>query len=220
MGAISLGFLSLPITIIWIAGVANAINWFDGLDGLAAGVGGLSALILAVTAILQGHYEIASLAFALCGATLGFLRFNLPPAKLFMGDGGSYLIGFNLAALGALGFMNTQTMTSTLVPFLILGVPVIDMTLVMTSRIAQRKSPLYPDRRHLHHRLLAIGATKMFATGYIWALSSWVGCLAIVISNPAWGWSCLITVSLILLVMTFNLRQVIRAMKLKAFYQS
>ena len=207
-GAVSVGILSLPITILWVSGVANAINWFDGLDGLAAGVGTFSAIILAVTAGLQGHLDISFLALALAGSTLGFLKFNLPPAKLYMGDGGSYLIGYYLATLCVMGLMGTSTMSYALAPFLILGVPIIDMTTVMASRIARGKSPLYPDRRHLHHRLLNEGCSKMFSTGYIWVLSSWVGSLAILITNPTWGSICLGVMSLILAGMTIHLLQV------------
>jgi UDP-GlcNAc:undecaprenyl-phosphate/decaprenyl-phosphate GlcNAc-1-phosphate transferase len=220
LGATSTGILSLPITIIWIAGIANAINWLDGLDGLAAGVGTLSAIILAITAGFQGQYESTYLALALGGSTLGFLIFNLPPAKLYMGDGGSYLIGFTLAGISALGLMDTQTMTSTLAPLLILGVPVVDMILVMASRIARGKSPLYPDRRHLHHRLLNAGCSKMFSTGYIWALSSWVASLAVLISNPAWGGICFSSLSIIFFVMSIMLSSKSKEKQREASYQS
>ena len=207
IGAVSVGFLSLPITVIWVSGVANAINWLDGLDGLAAGVGAFGALILAGTAAFHGQYAVTFLSLSLCGALIAFLRFNLPPAKIYMGDGGSYLIGYYLATLCVLGLFATQSMSSSLAPFFILGIPIVDMTAVMAARILNGKSPLYPDRRHLHHRLLHEGCSKMFSTGFIWALSSWVGSLALVIANPMWGGICFSMVSVILVGMTIQLAQ-------------
>ncbi|HEY9828259.1 MAG TPA: MraY family glycosyltransferase [Stenomitos sp.] len=188
MGAIATGFLSLPITLVWLAGTANAINWLDGLDGLAGGVGALSALLLAIVAWQQGDVAATCLALTLMGATLAFLRFNLPPAKLFMGDGGSYFIGFMLAAISAISTMQIPTFTSALLPFIVLGVPLCDMTLVMLNRVRKGKSPLYPDRSHLHHRLLDSGCTPLFATGCIWACSGWVGSWAIALAGTPWGW--------------------------------
>lgn len=210
-GAVSTGLLSLPITLVWLAGTANAINWFDGLDGLAAGVGTLGALLLAFTAWQQGNFEAVCLALALAGATIGFLKFNLPPAKLFMGDGGSYLIGFTLAAISAIGTMQTPTFSSAMLPFVILGVPLVDMTLVMLNRVRKGKSPLYPDRSHFHHRLLDSGCSPMFATGFIWACSGWVGSWAIAIEGTPGSWVAVIGSSIPFTVMSYALVRIVKA---------
>ncbi|MCM1981594.1 glycosyltransferase family 4 protein [Lyngbya confervoides] len=219
-GAVSVGWLSLPITILWIAGTANALNWFDGLDGLAGGVGGLCALMLAITAMLQGQWVTAAMALTLSGAALGFLRYNFPPAKIFMGDGGSYLIGFTLAALCAHGLMGTPRLMGAIAPFFILGIPLLDMTLVMIARISNGKSPLYPDRRHLHHRLLARGCSPLMTTGYIWALSVWTGSWSLVITRPSLGWLCLGATSLVLGAMTLFLLRISRKDKLQTSYSA
>lgn len=209
-GAVSTGLLSLPITLIWLAGTANALNWFDGLDGLAAGTGTLGALLLAFVAWHQGNFAAVCLALALAGATIGFLKFNLPPAKLFMGDGGSYLIGFTLAAISAIGTMQTPSFRSAILPFVILGVPLVDMTLVMLNRVRQGKSPLYPDRSHFHHRLLDNGCPPMFTTGFIWACSGWVGSWAIAIVGAPWSWVAIVGSSIPFAAMSYGLIRIVK----------
>ncbi|MDY7020123.1 MAG: MraY family glycosyltransferase [Cyanobacteriota bacterium] len=178
-GLLPLGFLSLPITIIWLAGVVNAINWMDGLDGLASGISGISASMILVICLFMNQPAAALIAAALTGATLGFLRYNFNPAQLFMGDGGSYFIGFTLASLAVIGFMKTPDFNLVFLPFLILAVPILDMCIVIIARLADGKSPFYPDRRHLHHRLLDRGLSQRLTVLFIYTLTLWVGCLAL-----------------------------------------
>lgn len=177
-GLIPLGFLSLPITVIWLAGVVNAINWMDGLDGLAAGISGISACIMFVICLSIHQPAAALIAAALAGATLGFLRYNFNPAQIFMGDGGSYFIGFTLASLAVIGLMKTSDFSLVLLPFLILAVPILDMLVVIIARLSDGKSPFYADRRHLHHRLLNRGLSQRLTVLFIYTLTFWVGCLA------------------------------------------
>lgn len=154
----SLGFL---FTNIWIVGIINAFNWLDGLDGLATGITFLTSLAFIACALNTGVGPTIFLIFALSGACLGFLFYNYNPAKIFMGDGGSYLMG-SIMALFSIYLINfeTQTGEESLNLFsiiLILFVPLADMSYVVFSRIAKGKLPFLPDRQHLHHRLLRLG---------------------------------------------------------------
>jgi UDP-GlcNAc:undecaprenyl-phosphate GlcNAc-1-phosphate transferase len=186
----NLGFLSLPITFLWLSGVSNAINWLDGLDGLAAGITTIAAIALGV-ASWQSHPAIALIALALAGATLAFLRYNASPAQIFMGDGGSYFIGFTLAAVGAMGCMTEATPTHLWLPYLVLAVPILDMTLVILARLFSGKSPLFPDRRHIHHRLLQLGLSRQQTVWVIYGLVLLSGWGAITLSYTATGFIAL-----------------------------
>lgn len=177
-GVLSTGVFSLPITFLWLVGVTNAMNWLDGLDGLAAGISSIAAALLALICWSQ-HPSIALIALALSGATIGFLYYNANPASIFMGDGGSYFIGFTLASLGAIGFMQQASFNQVVLPYLLLAVPIVDMTRVIISRLCHGKSPFFPDQRHLHHRLLQAGLTIKSAVHLIWSLTFWVGSWAI-----------------------------------------
>ena len=171
LGWVALGGLSLPVTFLWLAGVTNAINWLDGLDGLAAGIGSISSLMIAATCSHLGHDVEAILALCLAVSLLGFLCYNARPAKLFMGDGGAYLIGFMLASLSITGLMQDGSAVTAALPCLILGIPIADMVYVILGRLMAQKSPFFPDRRHLHHRLLSSGY------GYdrtVWLIYGWV----------------------------------------------
>ena len=172
-GAVSTGVLSLPITFFWLAGVANAINWMDGLDGLAGGVSAIAALAFSV--ICWDNPSLALIALALAGSLVGFLRYNVNPARIFMGDGGSYFIGFTLAAIGAVDLMQASTFSETSLPFLILAVPIVDMVRVIVSRLWQRKSPFFADQRHLHHKLLSANFSMKAAVKFVWCLTAWFG---------------------------------------------
>ncbi len=169
---LELGWLSLPVTVLWVAGVTNAVNLIDGLDGLAGGVAALAALALGALAGLGGSPLAALLAVALAGAALGFLRMNLHPATIFMGDTGSLFLGFVLSAL-ALGARHEPSGAVTLLSgALVLGVPLADTTLAIGRR-ALRGAPLFrADRGHLHHRLLAAGL------GHRGAVAALHGCAA------------------------------------------
>ena len=173
VGAVSTGVLSLPITFFWLAGVANAINWMDGLDGLAGGVSAIAAL--AFSLVCWGNPPLALIALALAGSLTGFLRYNVNPARIFMGDGGSYFIGFTLAAIGAVGLMQASTFTETFLPFWVLAVPIADMVRVIASRLWERKSPFFADQRHLHHKLLNAHFSAKAAVKFVWCLTAWFG---------------------------------------------
>ncbi len=200
IGTIATDFWSLPITFLWLAGVANAMNWIDGLDGLAGGVGAIAAGTLGLLCWQEQQFAVALVAFALAGACLGFLRYNLNPARIFMGDGGSYCIGFTLAAVSAIGLMASPSFTTVLLPYGVLAVPVGDMALVILLRLADKKSPFFPDQRHLHHRLLHLGFSPQGSVRFIHSLSLWLGSWAITAAGVANGTIAVGVASLLLVV--------------------
>lgn len=175
LGTFSTGLLSLPITFLWLAGMANAINWMDGLDGLAASISTIAAFTLALCCFQFHQDQVAWIALAVAGATLGFLRYNSHPAQIYMGDGGSYFLGFMLAGIGAVGFMQVGTLTATLMPYIALAVPVLDMVFVIVARVMDGKSPLFADRRHLHHRWLQTGLSSQ---AVVWLIDGITLCTA------------------------------------------
>ena len=159
-------FISFFLTIIWITGITNAINWIDGLDGLASSLVGVSALSLGVLFIGEGNIQEGLVLIGISGSCLGFLIFNRYPAKLIMGDGGSYFLGFNLGYLSILGSssflvsdsfnIHTQKLHIFILIFLI---PLFDMAYVILVRLLKGLSPFYPDNNHIHHRLIKFGLT-------------------------------------------------------------
>ena len=175
--------LSLLATLIWLVGITNAINWLDGLDGLAAGVSGIAAVGLISVSFSLHQPAAGLLAAALAGSCLGFLRHNFNPARIFMGDGGSYFLGFALAAISIVGPAKGITSVSLLLPLLILSLPLADMSAVIMGRLSEGRSPFYPDRRHLHHRLLRSGLSHRRTVLLIYAFSQWLGALALVLVN-------------------------------------
>lgn len=201
----STGF-SLLVTVLWLVGITNAINWIDGLDGLAAGVGGIAAVgLTVVTFYVNDQVALAPtlLAAALAGACLGFLRHNLNPAQIFMGDGGSYFLGFALASISIIGPAKEFTGVSLLLPLLILFLPLADMSAVVMGRLRSGISPFYPDRRHLHHRLLRAGFSYRNTVFLIYAVTQWLACLALVVVNVGnrFLWLSLATALLIWLLL-------------------
>lgn len=207
-GTLSTGLFSLPITFLWLAGVTNAINWLDGLDGLAAGISSIAAGLFALVC-WQYNPSIALIALALMGATIGFLYYNANPASIFMGDGGSYFLGFTLASIGAIGFMQQASFTQVILPYLMLAVPILDMTRVIIGRLRNGKSPFFADQRHLHHRLLQAGLTVKPAVYLVWSLALWIGSWATVLARVPHSNFLLLLASVILLWAIIPLYQVL-----------
>ncbi|AFY64513.1 glycosyltransferase family 4 protein [Geitlerinema sp. PCC 7407] len=180
-------WVSLPITVIWLVGMANAINWIDGLDGLAAGVCGIAALVMLMVCLSMSQPAAALVAAALAGGALSFLRYNFNPAQIFMGDGGAYFMGFVLAGVGVVGLVKSVTTVAVLLPYLILAVPILDMSAVILNRLLSGKSPFTADKRHLHHRLLQAGLSHRLTVLFIYSLTLWVGTLALAFSGVPSG---------------------------------
>jgi len=179
--------VSWIVTILWLVGMTNAINWIDGLDGLAAGVAGIAATIMLFVCLFADRPAAALIAAALAGGTLGFLRYNFNPAQIFMGDGGSYYLGFTLAAVGIVGLIKSSTVTAVLLPYVILAVPIVDMSAVIIDRLRSGNSPFIADKRHLHHRLLSAGLSHRSTVLLIYCLTLWVGSLAIAFAGVPSG---------------------------------
>ncbi|NEQ23465.1 MAG: undecaprenyl/decaprenyl-phosphate alpha-N-acetylglucosaminyl 1-phosphate transferase [Microcoleus sp. SIO2G3] len=176
-------WVSLPVTIVWLVGMANAINWIDGLDGLAAGVSGIAAVVMLIVCLFMDQPAAALIAAALAGGALGFLRYNFNPAQIFMGDGGAYFMGFTLAGVGVVGLVKSVTTVAVLLPYLILAVPILDMSAVILDRLRSGKSPFVADKRHLHHRLFQAGLSHRLTVLFIYSLTLWVGTLALAFSG-------------------------------------
>lgn len=176
---VHIGWLSLPVTVVWLVGMANAINWIDGLDGLAAGVSAIAAGVMLIVALYMNQPAAALIAASLAGGAVGFLRYNFNPAQIFMGDGGAYFMGFTLAGVGVIGLVKSTAVTAVLLPYVILAVPILDMSAVILVRLRHGKSPFSADKRHLHHRLLQAGLSHRLAVLFIYSLTLWVGSLAL-----------------------------------------
>jgi UDP-GlcNAc:undecaprenyl-phosphate GlcNAc-1-phosphate transferase len=179
---IDLGILSLPITVMWLVGVANAVNLIDGMDGLAAGVSAISALTIWSVALGVSKPYAALMAAVVAGALLGFLRWNFNPARIFLGDSGAYLTGFILAAVSITGVIkgaaSTIIVPTSLLAVLILFFPLLDTSWAIVRRLAKGKSIFSPDRLHIHHRLLDAGLDQKKVAYVIYLASALLGLIA------------------------------------------
>ena len=153
-------WLSITVTVLWIVFMTNAVNFIDGLDGLAAGVSAIMSMSLVFIAITYHEYEIALLGIALMGACFGFLPFNFNPAKIFMGDTGSMFLGYMLSVLSVQGMFKSYAVISFAVPIIMLGLPLFDALFAMLRRLLTGKNPMSADRGHLHHRLYDMGFSQ------------------------------------------------------------
>ncbi len=149
------GFISIPLTLFVIVGVTNAINLSDGLDGLAGGICLLSFLCLGYLSYLQGYQDPIIFSVAIIGAIIGFLRFNTYPASIFMGDAGSQLLGFLFITL-SLGLTQRDSNLNPFLPLVLMGLPILDTVTVMAERIMEGRWPFHADKKHVHHKLLAL----------------------------------------------------------------
>ncbi len=168
-------WVGMPLTVIGIVAVMNMVNFLDGLDGLAAGVCSISAGTFALIELDLGRPNPAILAAIVFGATIGFLRHNFYPARIFMGDSGALLLGFTLAGISVEGLLKTASLVSLFLPLAVLAVPIIDTSFVVAKRIKHGLPVYEADRSHLHHRFLNIGYTQTRAVLTIYA---WCGTLA------------------------------------------
>jgi UDP-GlcNAc:undecaprenyl-phosphate/decaprenyl-phosphate GlcNAc-1-phosphate transferase len=200
-------WISLPVTVIWLVGMANAINWIDGLDGLAAGVSGIAAVVMLIVSLFMNQPAAALIAAALAGGALGFLRYNFNPAQIFMGDGGAYYMGFTLAGVGVIGLVKSVTTAAVLLPYLILAVPILDMSAVIVDRLRNGKSPFVADKRHLHHRLLQAGLSHRLTVLFIYVLTLWVGSLALAFSGIPSGQAYALAATLLLSYTSWKARK-------------
>lgn len=180
---IDVGILSIPVTVIWIMAITNAVNFIDGLDGLACGVSLIGSLSLLIIALALQKPEIALIMAALSGGCLGFLPYNVNPAKMFMGDTGATFLGFILATASIQGLFKVYTIISFAVPFLILGLPIFDIIMSVFRRLIKGSSPAHADREHLHHKLIDMGFSQKQAVALLYAISAMMGITAVVMTT-------------------------------------
>ena len=180
---IEIGMFAIPLTVLWIVGCTNAVNLIDGLDGLAVGVSAISSFTMLVVAIFVAEPNTAVILAALTGACIGFMPYNMNPAKIFMGDVGSQFLGFILATASVIGMFKFQAIITFLVPVLALAVPLVDTTAAFLRRIAHGQSPFHADKKHLHHQLLAMGLSQKQAVAALYSLSAILGLFAVLLAN-------------------------------------
>jgi UDP-GlcNAc:undecaprenyl-phosphate GlcNAc-1-phosphate transferase len=188
IGELSMGVFALPVTVLWLVGVTNAVNLIDGLDGLAAGVVFFAASTNFVVAWISGSTLVAVLMASMMGALVGFLFYNFNPARIFMGDSGSNFLGIVLAMTSLAGSsQKASTAVSLLVPVVALGVPIFDTLFTIVRRWLERRPLFSPDRGHVHHRLLDMGITHRRAVLILYGISVVLTVAAIGISlGHAW----------------------------------
>ena len=186
-----IGWLSIPITILWIVGVSNAINLIDGLDGLSAGVSGIATTTILVLALMMGNVTVILLCVILLGSISGFMFFNFHPAKIFMGDSGALFLGFALATLSILGFKQAAVV-SLLIPIMILGVPLSDTFFAIMRRYVNKLPISAPDKSHLASLLIANGLQPSYKRpDHLWNCSIFGGsavvCSVFISQDSTWG---------------------------------
>lgn len=183
--AITVGILAVPVTILWIVGVTNSVNLIDGLDGLACGVSAIASLSMLVVSMLvsEANGNVAVILAALCGGCLGFIPYNLNPAKIFMGDTGALLLGYILATASVIGMFKFYAVVTFVLPVLALAVPLSDTIFAFTRRILHGQSPFHADRGHFHHKLLDMGLSQKQAVAVLYAVSAILGLTAVVLTS-------------------------------------
>jgi UDP-GlcNAc:undecaprenyl-phosphate/decaprenyl-phosphate GlcNAc-1-phosphate transferase len=179
-GSLYIKYLGIPLTILWVVGITNAINLIDGLDGLACGICLISALTLFGVSLISARYMTIYLTIILAGACLGFLPFNFNPAKIFMGDTGSQFLGFTLAAISLQGAVKSAAAVAVAVPILALGLPIYDTLFAMVRRKLNNRPIMEADRGHLHHKLLDRGMTQKQVVLTMYTVSGLLGGSSIV----------------------------------------
>ena len=182
-------FLSFLFTIFWITAIINALNWIDGLDGLATGISIICSLTFLIKSFITFEPSLILLSSAILGSCIGFLKYNFFPSKIFMGDCGSYFLGFNLSLFTIIGSnTNLQVINNSIsgkifnlpMSLLFLFIPITDMTVVIFSRILKGKSPFFPDNTHFHHRLLLAGFNQKSTAIFIYSISIFASILGFV----------------------------------------
>ncbi len=178
--------LNYAITLLWLLGITNAINFLDNMDGLSAGIAAVIASFILLLALTNGQFLVAALSAALLGACVGFLRYNFPPARIFMGDVGSLFLGFLLAAMGIqLRFPDNSNFVTWMVPIFLFGLPIFDMTLVVVSRLRRGLSPNTAGRDHTSHRLVRLGFSSREAVLILYLFCGVLGMMALYITQAS-----------------------------------
>jgi len=206
-GLVVLGFISIPVTIIWLVAMTNAINLIDGLDGLAGGISCIAAFTIAAVSWWQwrqpggtsSQLEAAILALILAAAIVGFLRYNFHPARIFLGDSGSMFLGFSLASISIMGVAKSTTFLSLFIPIVIFGVPILDTACAILRRYFNKQPIFQADHEHIHHRLLAVGFSHRQAVLLIYGVSIILGVSAFILAMLTTNQAVVLLVVLVIL---------------------
>lgn len=181
--AVELGWLALPMTIVWLVAISNAFNLIDGLDGLAAGVGFFATLALFLMAILTFNPFVAAIAATMAGALLGFLPFNFSPARIYLGDSGSLTVGLILAALAVESAQKGPVLITVAIPLMIFGLPLLDVGVTTARRFLSGHPLFHRDEEHLHHRLVKIGLNKRAAVLVLYGMTALFALASLLLLN-------------------------------------
>lgn len=185
---IEFGIWSAPITVLWIVGLTNAVNFIDGLDGLACGVSAISSVSLFLVMLISGSsFAHCIITAILIGSCLGFLPFNTNPAKIFMGDTGALFLGYTLSVLSIVGVFKADMVLAFFIPLSIFGLPLADTAFAIIRRLLHGKSPFAPDRGHLHHRLIDMGFGQKKSVRILYALCAILGIASVMLTGENWS---------------------------------
>ncbi len=194
-------WISCAVTIFWIVGICNAVNLIDGLDGLAVGVSSIASIALLTLTLISENLNVAIITAAVAGAGFGFLPYNFNPAKIFMGDTGALFLGFILACISIQGMLKTSAVITFAAPILILGLPIFDTVFAILRRILTGKSPMQPDRGHLHHRLLDMGFSQRRVVAILYTLTGVLCMTAVVIAIKGYTRGLILMCSVLLIIL-------------------
>ncbi len=201
---IDLGSFAVPLSVIWIAALINAVNLIDGLDGLSCGVSAISSVSLLLSAFFlpESSFAIILLIASLAGSCIGFLPFNFNPASIFMGDTGAMFLGYSLAIISIQGFFKIDALLSFWIPFLVFALPILDTSFAFTRRILHGKSPFSADRGHIHHKLIDMGFTQKQSVMILYSICGILGVSAVLFAmdKPIEGLSVLVIALIIYLL--------------------
>jgi UDP-GlcNAc:undecaprenyl-phosphate GlcNAc-1-phosphate transferase len=198
--------VAIPVTIFWIIGFTNTVNLIDGLDGLAAGVSFIASVSMFLLAYTMNQYLPAMIIVAMAGAALGFLQYNFNPAKIFMGDTGSMLLGYTMAVAAVLGLVKTAATIALVVPLIALGLPILDTLFAIIRRKMSGVPIFQPDKGHLHHRLLALGMSQKQAVLIMYFVSIVLGIVALFVANVSYQ-TGIATVLVVLAVIIYTAKR-------------
>lgn len=198
--------VAIPVTIFWIIGFTNTVNLIDGLDGLAAGVSFIASVSMFLLAYTMNQYLPAMIIVAMAGAALGFLQYNFNPAKIFMGDTGSMLLGYTMAVAAVLGLVKTAATIALVVPLIALGLPILDTLFAIIRRKMSGVPIFQPDKGHLHHRLLALGMSQKQAVLIMYFVSIVLGIVALFVANVSYQ-TGIATVMVVLAVIIYTAKR-------------
>lgn len=200
---IPLGVFAVPVTVLWIVGLTNAMNLIDGLDGLSCGVSVISSLSLYLVMLMRGDSVSAAITLILAGSCLGFLPFNTNPARIFMGDTGAQFLGYTLSLLSVSGLFKTHTVISFFIPLSIFGFPLVDTGFAFCRRILHGQSPFHADRGHLHHRLIDMGFNQKQTVMILYSICAILGISAVMFSEETYLRAFLVILIGVLLLLLY-----------------